>query len=503
MSAGTTPPPATLRCPPPDPAAAAALRAALGGVGYSAETIRAALGADEAGNYTPPLDQIALVEDRLNPGPIGTLVRLFVLGSTVGTGEADEALAPLGVERAIAARLLSAVEGGVAGAVRIAPLDESGVIVIYDRLPEGAEKDEVMAVTPSSRVLEHLTVRRPVKAALDVGTGCGFEALLRSRHAERVVATDINPRAAAFTEFNATLNGATNVDVRIGDLFEPAGKERFDLIVSNPPFVISPDHNLMFRDSGLPGDDVSRSVVQGAAARLSEGGFATLMVNWAHKSDAWDPPLRAWVEGCRCDALLLHFSSYNPTEYALSWNKRPLGNQERLAELVARWTEYYRRLGIEAIAYGAIILRRRISGPNWVRAEHVPAEVDQDSSDQILRMFAAQDLLSELEQPADLLGRVLTFNPRHRLEQQLRCEGGDWGVTRATLILDEGLHFGANIDPPSAQLLAFLDGKRTLSEAALVTAETLGLPETQAFAAASIPVVIRMLQLGLVRAEKA
>ena len=76
--------------------------------------------------------------------------------------------------------------------------------------------------------------------ALDVGTGCGVQALHATRHADAVVATDVSARALAFARLTLALNGARAVDLRQGDLLEPARGEQFDLVVSNPPFVITP-----------------------------------------------------------------------------------------------------------------------------------------------------------------------------------------------------------------------------------------------------------------------
>ena len=53
------------------------------------------------------------------------------------------------------------------------------------------------------------------------------------------------------------LNGVANIEFRAGSFFEPANGEQFDLVVSNPPYVISPETELIFRDSGKLGDSVS------------------------------------------------------------------------------------------------------------------------------------------------------------------------------------------------------------------------------------------------------
>src|SRR4029079_19686558 len=132
--------------------------------------------------------------------------------------------------------------------------------------------------TPTARQCSCLTPRRRVRRALDVGTGGGAQALLAAGTAEQVVATDLNRRALAFTRVNAGLNGLANIDTRLGSLFEPVAGERFDLIVCNAPFVVSPETRFVYRDGGLAGDELSARVVAGAAAHLARGGIATLLV---------------------------------------------------------------------------------------------------------------------------------------------------------------------------------------------------------------------------------
>jgi methylase of polypeptide subunit release factors len=73
-----------------------------------------------------------------------------------------------------------------------------------------------------SLTLSHLTVRRPVETALDVGTGNGIQAILAARHSGRVVATDVNARALDFAAFHTHLNGVDNVEFRLGSFFDPA-----------------------------------------------------------------------------------------------------------------------------------------------------------------------------------------------------------------------------------------------------------------------------------------
>lgn len=76
---------------------------------------------------------------------------------------------------------------------------------------------------------------------LDIGTGCGILAIIAAKKAKKVIATDINPHAVKCARLNAKINGvAPNIDVRLGDLFQPIQKtERFDVIVFNAPYLPS------------------------------------------------------------------------------------------------------------------------------------------------------------------------------------------------------------------------------------------------------------------------
>ncbi len=98
----------------------------------------------------------------------------------------------------------------------------------------------VLGITPAATSLAQLTLREPVGRALDLGTGCGVQALHLAAHCDAVIATDINPRAVWMAAFNASLNDLSTIELRTGYFFTPVRGETFDLITTNPPFVISP-----------------------------------------------------------------------------------------------------------------------------------------------------------------------------------------------------------------------------------------------------------------------
>src|SRR5690606_7683158 len=118
-------------------------------------------------------------------------------------------------------------------------------------------EDHVLGVGGASSTLSGLTIGSAVRSVLDLGTGCGIQAMHAARHADRVVATDISARALEIARLNAELNGIRNIEFRPGSLFEPVAGERFDRVVSNPPFVITPRAGGVpayeYRDGGMVG----------------------------------------------------------------------------------------------------------------------------------------------------------------------------------------------------------------------------------------------------------
>jgi methylase of polypeptide subunit release factors len=437
---------------------------ALRAAGLTGERLRKALGL--ATKVVGRKSDIAVHERRLaGVEPLGPIVRLFVLERPVAVAEAARALEPVPLSHLEQLGLAAVEDANVRPLVRIVPHDEILIVSDHRVRSDEEEPDYVAGVHGPSLTLSHLTVRRPVETTLDVGTGSGVQAILAARHSERVVATDLNERALNFAEFNTALNGVDNVEFRVGSFFEPAGDERFQLVTSNPPYVISPESAFLFRDSGLEGDAVSRHVVGAAPAHLDEGGFASILVSWVHqREEDWSAPLRAWVDGSDCDAWLLHHGTDDPLSHAARWNRNDFADdQAALGEVLDRWLEYFERLGIEGIAYGAVILRRRSEGENWVRADELAGDRLQPASEQILRVFDAADYLNALPHGRAMLDETFALADAARLEQHGVLEQGEWALAEIALSLEEGAGFRATLDPGTAELLAALDGRRPLA----------------------------------------
>ena len=204
---------------------------------------------------------------------LAVLLRLFLLGVPVTRARLDELVGAQLQARLAGAGLLVHDAEVVHGAARLVPHDELLIASDHAGAAE-AHADHVPGVHRPSVALAHLTVRGEGERALDLCTGNGIQAILLAAHAERVVATDVNERALAYAAFNAALNGVDNVETRSGSFFEPVEGEQFDLVVANPPYVVSPESAYLFRDSGMPGDAVSEHVVRATPAALAPGAFA-------------------------------------------------------------------------------------------------------------------------------------------------------------------------------------------------------------------------------------
>jgi SAM-dependent methyltransferase len=445
--------------------------------------VRAALGA--GAEIQSQQFELAVHDRRLGgvPEELAALVRLLVLdlpAPAAAISGAAELLLGLGIA--------TESDGMLHAAARIVPHDE--LLVASDRVSDDYP-EHVAGVHWPSATLANLTVRTPVASALDVGTGNGIQALRLARHVDRVVATDVNERALAFAEFNALLNGFANVELRAGSFFEPVAGERFDLVVCNPPYVISPETEHVFRDSGLPGDTVSEQLVRELPAFLADDAFATMTISWIVGDDVAARP-RAWLEGSGCDAWILHTPPEDPLRSAASWNRMLGGGREEVGEKLDTWLEYYARLGIDAIAYGAVVVHRR-AGDNWVRSVELSGGLRSPASEHLLRMFAAQELLAAAPGEA-LLDRPLAVDDSVRLDRTEQLAGGTWQLASADVRLASGIAFGAKLDRFGVAVVSALDGAGPLRLRIPALAAELGVPEDElaAFAAQLLPQLVEL-----------
>ena len=414
----------------PDPGAAAPLRDELRAAAFTADGCLDLLGAVAYAALSRAETVPALRATR-GGSPLETLVRLFLLQRPVSRDRARTALKDL--ERYEADGWLRSDGDEVRATVDVRPYAGDGGEdwwIVSDlgcavggaggigSAPGVDRADLVLGVGGASTTLAGLTVREPVGSALDLGTGSGVQALHASRHATRVTATDVNPRALRFARLTLALSGVREPDLRLGGLFEPVGEERYDLVVSNPPFVISPrgaadsygedSRRLTYRDGGMAGDDLCRTLVQQAADHLNEGGWCQLLANWQHvDGQDWRDRLTSWVPA-GCDAWIVQREVQDVAQYAELWLRDGGDHRGDPAAYAARydaWLAEFEQAKVNGVGFGWITLRRSGADRPVITAEEWPHPVEQPLGPHIAEWFDRQDFLRTHDDAALLEAR--------------------------------------------------------------------------------------------------
>jgi SAM-dependent methyltransferase len=377
----------------------------------------------------------------------------------VGRDDATAALGEDGLDALLTTGLAREDGDRIVTRGRIVPAE--GLLMSFDGFPVGNDDPHgyVASYTPTASWLAALTPRRRFGRALDIGTGSGAQALLAARHSEHVIATDLNPRAVAFTALNAALNGMDNLEVRLGSLFEPVADETFDLITCNAPYVVSPEDRWQYRDAaGFEADQLSQAVVTQVPIHLNEGGFGCMLVSWVAESDE-DPDVRVdeWLQNNGCDAWVLGLSGADPLDHAAGWNEHLSVDAEEYGAALDKWTAYLEELGVGWITEGAVLLHKRPGEVHMIRTDPVEEDDLEYAGDQVERVFQALELVAGINDPTELLGERFALTEEARTQQSAGEEG-------ALVILEEGTWHEVEIDDETVDVLLELDGRATLAE---------------------------------------
>lgn len=329
---------------------------------------------------------------------VAVLTALFMLGEPVGAAALETALPRTGVTGALAIGLVVPTQSA-SGEQRYAPAvdlrpheaeDAHGSVrwwVASDLgelvTGQALAPDHVLGIGRAGLTLAALTPRKPVETALDLGVGCGIQTLYLLRHVRQVVATDISTRALEFTAFNVALAGvdSARVQLRQGNLLEPVAGQRFDLIVSNPPFVITPPS---VRQAGLPlmeyrdaGGPILPALVRGLEDHLNPDGVAVMLGNWEHREGtSWRTSVNQWI-GKSLDAWIIQREVQDPVEYAAMWLRDGGLTPERsgvaFENALAAWQEDFDSRQVSGVGMGYLVFHApsvaATSGPGGTALE--------------------------------------------------------------------------------------------------------------------------------------
>jgi hypothetical protein len=471
----------------------------IASAGYSETRVRARLGLSDLNDIRWRALPIYREEQLAVRDVLALAIDLFLLQGAIAEDELNRLFNKDDRDALIRTGLLSIDEKGVARS-RASLFPVGDCLVFSDHawpmLPHPGQanvpQDQVMSVGTDSRWLARVTMRRPVGATLDLCTGSGVHALLAASHSQRVIAVDINPRAAQCTRFNVLASGATNVEVVVGNLYEPVRGERFDLITANPPFVPSPVNSILYRDGGHTGEDVQRQIVAGLPHHLAPGGIAQIVTELGERDDETiSDRLRGWLGDAPMDIHILRLRVHSATSYAIGHAE---GDHDYGAFLdsVHDWSDNLRTQCYSSIA--SVLLAFQWSdptfGPPWTRSEDSQPPLS-DAGTEVEAMFTAERIarnpnLHEILERS----RLRRAGPVGLMES--RVLGSELCANTQAQLLGKKLPTVQWLDPVERELLVLIEEPLEFPEL-LALARGLNLDEEAVFAA-----VRSLLRRGLV-----
>ena len=363
--------------------------------------------------------------------------------------------------------------------------------------PEVLPGDFVLGLGGAGRTLVSITPRDRVTTAADIGTGCGVQALLLARHVERVIATDISARALHLTALSAGLAGVTNIDLRQGSLLEPL-TEDVDLLVSNPPFVITPRTaaeavvpDFEYRDGGMSGDRLVRELFAEVPSVLTAGGRAVCLGNWEVTADSSDGP-ETWVVDPSTSVLVIEREVLDPVAYAETWIRD--GGIQRASEewnaATAAWLDDFASRQVTGIAFGYVLMHRTDNDSPTLSPDDLPSTeaAAVPAPREKVRITSAQstnthgigaflttveELRSWLAQASDEEIAATAFTRSPDLVEHRHHVPGQEDPTSITL--EQGIGFGQvfDLDTALAGFVSVADGSLTLRQTAAALAQLL------------------------------
>lgn len=296
-------------------------------------------------------------------GELEQLILLFLLGEGLSRQQAGLILGRGVLSTLMVCGILFRREGMLYSRVVLYPCLGSYFFTDY-WVTAGQHEGQVYELGTDSYVLARITPRVGVERALDLCTGSGIHSIQSALSGAESWAVDINPRALLYTELNSVLNGA-EVSRFESNLYQDLEDRKFDLITANPPYVPSPDKDvLIHRSAGETGEEVPERLVAGLPQRLAQDGLFSMVLEYpVLNHETYLDRLERWLgEGRGWGIAVVSFGEMAVGSYI----KLHIGPSEDYNEKFEAYLESYGKQGIEAVDFANVfIIRTGLDQPNW------------------------------------------------------------------------------------------------------------------------------------------
>lgn len=415
---------------------------------------------------------------------LATLIRAFILRDPT-SGSALDAIIGAGTASALLANdAVALADGGqLQLLIDIRPhlIDGSDVIVISDADASMTQHipgpEHVLGVGAASISLLESTPRSRVDSVLDVGTGSGVQVLGQLACANTITATDVHPRAVELARATLAANGVqeTSITLHEGSWFEPVAGQKFDRIVSNPPFVVGlPEVGHVYRDSGLNLDGASELMMSTVADYLTPGGTAHLLASWVHPADgSWRQRLASWLPDTGVDAWILQRDVADPELYVATWlADESLDLRSAVAaRRTEAWLDHFAQREVTGIGFGFVAIRQIGDRPSEVVIEELTQPFSDPLGDEVEEYFHRTAWLRE--QTTDSLGQAQFQLRPSVVREDIAVTDDDTGMGFESKVLrltrTDGPRFSHEVDSAVASIVAGLHPQ------GLVLEEVIGL----------------------------
>ncbi|HEY0077389.1 MAG TPA: methyltransferase [Pyrinomonadaceae bacterium] len=405
------------------------------------------------------------------PERLAFLIRFFLFVQTMPLSDARRALSPEELAALEALDLLRVADFDAERCYSPAFLyPVAGCLIASDRRnnPDGSpfqESADIVfpAINVGTLLFLRVMSKSPARDALDIGAGSGVAALVLSRNAARVVATDITPRATHFAEFNRRLNDCPNVETVTGDMYEPVSGQTFERIVTHPPYVPALGDKIVYREGGATGEVLVRRAVEGLPEHLRAGGtFYCLCLGHDTREAAFEQRVRGWLGDAEREFDVIFALGEAKTVKAflaeIILKKGAKGvDIEPLERALAE-------AGTTRLVYGALVIHRRAAdslGEPWTTRPELSKTTDGANFERALGWHRRASRPGFLEAMADARPRL-----SESLQVKITHVVRDGELVVGDLMFESEYPFPVKtrVDYWILPLVASFDGTRTVSE---------------------------------------